>query len=114
MPLVAILDGERLESFHLDDEQWSQLRGSYRDHELRMTCGELAIPKTSSRGMRFFAHKPGSDRCALHVGRPETPEHLQSKALLAEAARELGWEATIEHVAPDRAWIADVLIERGR
>lgn len=112
MPLVAVLDGERLEAFRLTAEEWSALRSSYKGRELVMTCGSAGIPKTSARGIQFFAHKPKSD-CTLHTGAPEGPEHLQAKALLAEAARRAGWTATVEHVGPSREWVADVLIERG-
>lgn len=112
MPLVAVLDGERLESFRLTADEWSSLRATYRGRELLMTCGSAGIPKTSSRGMRFFAHRPKAD-CAIHVGAPESAEHLQTKALLAEAARRAGWTATVEYVGPSGDWVADVLIERG-
>lgn len=95
MPLVAVLDGERLESFRLTADEWASLRATYRGRELLMTCGSAGIPKTSSRGMRFFAHRPKAD-CAIHVGAPESAEHLQTKALLAEAARRAGWTATVE------------------
>jgi competence protein CoiA len=112
MPLVAMLDGERLESFRSTAEEWTALRASYRGRQLLMTCGSAGIPKTSSRGIKFFAHKAKGD-CAIHVGAPESAEHLQTKALLAEAARRAGWTATVEYVGPRGDWVADVLIERG-
>jgi len=110
VPLVALWNGQRLESFRLDDE-WARVRQASRRGELEMTCGTRAIAKVSPRGMRFFAHK--SAGCSLHAGAPETPEHLQAKATLAEAARACGWNATVEYVGPGGEWVADVLIERG-
>jgi hypothetical protein len=111
MPLVAIAGGTRLESWDLTADEWAALKRSYRDAGLIMSCGEPGIPKTSSLGTQFFAHKPKTD-CQAHEGGPETPEHLRAKAVVAEAARAAGWTATVECPAPDRSWIADVMIEK--
>jgi competence protein CoiA len=35
------------------------------------------------------------------------------KSLVAAAARESGWDAVIEQAAPDRSWIADVMVTKG-
>lgn len=112
MPVVAYSNGERHESVNLSPDAWTRLKVRYRETGLTMTCGQPGVPKTSPRGMQFFAHKAGAN-CALHESGPETPEHLTAKAILAETARRLGWTATIEYPAPDRSWIADVLVERG-
>lgn len=109
--MVAIFNDTIIDAFTIDDESWRSLRQSYREQELRMTCGEIAIPKISSRGLRFFAHHPGKD-CQLHESGPESAEHHAAKRALADAASAAGWTARIEYVAPDRAWIADVLVER--
>lgn len=111
MPLVAELDGVRIESWRLGPETWSELKQSYRSSTLTMLCGMPAVPKISSLGMQFFAHASGA-ACELHVGADESPEHLAAKELVAAAARTDGWEATVEYAGPDRAWIADVLVER--
>lgn len=92
-------------------EDWARFRAGYRKHGLIMACGQPGIPKTSQRGLQFFAHKPGAE--CVHEGGPESPEHLATKAAVARAAREIGWEATIEYPAPDRSWIADVLVSNG-
>lgn len=111
MPMVATLNDEAIDSFSIDGPEWQALRASYRQQDLRMVCGGAAIPKTSSLGLRFFAHYPGQD-CGLHQSGPESAEHQAAKRALADAAREAGWDAEVESIAPDRSWIADVLIQR--
>lgn len=110
--MTATLDGSPVMSSLMLDADWVRLRETYRTRDLRMTCGGPAVPKTSPRGLRFFAHHPGQD-CGLHLGGPETAEHHAAKLTLAAAARAAGWEAEVEAISPDRAWIADVLISRG-
>jgi hypothetical protein len=111
MPLVAIVGAERIESTSLSEEAWQDLKATHQSMALVMVCGRAGIPKTSVRGLHFFAHKPGTN-CLLHEGGPESAEHLNTKAIVAEAARRAGWSATVEYAAPDRAWIADVLLEK--
>ncbi len=110
MPLVALVNGSRVESWELDSAQWADLKTAYRRSSLTMSCGQPGIPKTSRLGTQFFAHKAAAN-CLMHEGGPETPEHLRAKALVAQAARSIGWTATVEYPAADRAWIADVLVE---
>jgi len=112
MPLSAYHLGDRLESWRLSSDEWSELKRSYRETGLTMACGELAVPKTSTRGTRFFSHKSGA-HCQLHEGGPESREHIAAKIAVAEAARAIGWDATVEFPAPDRSWIADVLVSSG-
>lgn len=111
MPLVAIRNSETIEAPDVSPGNWLALKGGYRDSGLTMVCGQPAIPKTSPLGLQFFAHWP-STHCQLHEGGPETPAHLAAKSAVAAAARAAGWNATIEHLAADRSWIADVLAER--
>ena len=111
MPLVAIVNDENVEAWAQTAEEWTALKGTYRSSGLTMTCGQEGFPKTSPRGRPFFSHKAGAN-CQLHEGGPETAEHLAAKAAIAEAARACGWIATVEYPAPDRSWIADVLVER--
>lgn len=112
MPLSATYRGERVESWSMSEDEWTQLKTGYRAAGLTMMCGQQGVPKTSKLGTRFFAHKPGTD-CLLHEGGPESQEHLATKAVVARAAREIGWDATVECPAPDRSWIADVLVSNG-
>lgn len=111
MPMTATLDGERIDASELDDDGWALLRRGHRAQNLAMVCGRRATPKVSKLGLRFFAHAPG-DECGLHESGPESAEHQQAKRILADAAAQRGWNATIEAIAPDRSWIADVLLER--
>lgn len=112
MPMTAILGGAQLSAYDVSAEDWETLRENYRQTSLVMTCGERAIPKQSSLGLRFFAHHPGVG-CLLHETRPETAEHHAAKVALAEAGERTGWEARIEYVSESRDWIADVLLVRG-
>lgn len=112
MPMTALLDGTRLSALDIPAGQWQSIRETYRDRTLTMTCGERAIPKVSSLGLKYFAHHPKSG-CDLHETGPETVEHHMAKAVLANAARQAGWNAEIEVVSPTRDWIADVMISRG-
>lgn len=111
MPHVAIVAGERIESWHLSTDAWHTLKGSYRSSGLVMVCGQQGYPKTSHHGTQFFSHKANTN-CPLHEGADESPEHLAAKAIVAVAARAAGWTATVEYPAPDRSWIADVLLEK--
>lgn len=72
-------------------------------------CGARMHAKTSSTGLRFFAHDRAASGCPS-VG--ETAEHLQLKQTLAELIRTLGCEAQLEATptADDAGgWRADVL-----
>lgn len=111
MPAVGIWGGERVEAWSLTEEEWLLVRATYRDRGLTMTCGQPGEP-VKRQGTRYFRHRKG-DNCGLHEGGQESAEHLRTKELVAEVARSLGWTATIEAPAPDRSWIADVLLEKG-
>ncbi|HEX9089035.1 MAG TPA: competence protein CoiA family protein [Arthrobacter sp.] len=111
MPLTATRNGERLESPFINQSGWVELKKTYRLDGLLMSCGQDGVPKTSSRGLQYFAHKAKSD-CIGHVGGSESPQHLEAKAIIAAAVRAAaGWAAHIEFVSFDRSWIADVLAE---
>lgn len=86
--MTARLDGAELSALEISADQWQSVRETYRGRTLTMTCGELAIPKVSSRGLKYFAHHPKS-RCDLHETGPESVEHHMAKAVLANAARPL-------------------------
>lgn len=112
MPMTAMLEGAPISAYDVSAEAWAALRENYRQKSLTMTCGEHAVPKHSSRGLRFFAHHPGAG-CQLHETGPETAEHHAAKTVLAEAGEATGWNAHIEYVSENRDWIADVLLVRG-
>jgi hypothetical protein len=108
VPLVAIWGSERVEAWRLDDDSWASVRATYRERGLVMACGEPGGP-VERAGTRYFRHKAA---CDVHDGGPESPEHLATKALVADVAREHGWDATVEAPSADRSWIADVLVSR--
>ncbi len=108
MPLVALWGGERVESWALDDATWRQVRATYRDRGLVMACGESGVP-VERAGTRYFRHKA---ICDLHEGGPESREHLAAKALVAEVAWARVGGPIVEAPAPDRSWIADVLVSK--
>jgi competence protein CoiA len=97
-----------VEAWRLDDDSWASLRATYRERGLVMTCGEPGGP-VERAGTRYFRHKAA---CDVHEGGSESPEHLATKALVADVAREHGWDAIVEAPAPDRSWIADVMVSR--
>lgn len=115
MPLSCRRNGRRISTDELSDYEWRQLRANYRAFGLRMACcNREAIPKESTLGTPFFAHKRRGD-CE---SASESAEHLAAKATIAKAAREAGWEAQVEArgEAPrtSESWVADVLCTRGR
>lgn len=111
MPLVATIDGARVEAPSATPAEWDAWRR--RKPEVLMSCGNRGHLRTSPRGTRHFAHNPGAE-CAIHTW-AETEEHLRLKAIVADVARRLGFDAQLEFPAADRSWIADVLVVgRGR
>lgn len=110
MPLVGLVAGTRVESWLVSPADWDELKSTYKTLGVTMSCGQDGIPVTRG-ATQFFRHKQRTD-CHLHEGGPESPEHLRTKAVVADTARKLGWKATVEYPAPDRSWIADVLIEK--
>lgn len=111
MPLVARYKDQRVEAWLVERDAWLALKMSYRDTGVTMVCGEPGFPKTSENGLQFFAHK--SAGCAKHEGGAESPEHLQTKELIAAAASRHGFEAIVESPAYDRSFIIDVLLIKG-
>ncbi len=112
MPLACLNNGDLLTSFSLTDDQWVAIKASYRGMNLSLRCcSSPAIPKVSSLGTRFFAHK---SRAGCQTA-PESPEHLQAKFIIAESAKAAGWQASTEEsgIDPDgNSWIVDVLCTR--
>lgn len=106
MPLVAELDGVRVVSIDLDDDEWDALRMKSRGGALRFRdCSSAAYLRTSHRGLRHFAHAPGAGGCDAHAN--ESVAHMQVKALIIVAARAAGWQAQPE--VPGPGYQADVL-----
>ena len=115
MPLVAELDGKRVVSVSAADGLWESMRErSARKAGQGLSlpcCGARAVPTTSRRGLRHFAHHVRSG-CAAEG---ESAEHMEIKAAVAAAvdARE-GWRASVEDRAEDGSFVADVMARRGK
>ncbi|WP_320278503.1 hypothetical protein [Mesorhizobium captivum] len=72
--------------------------------------GWPAVPKTSIRGLRFFAHAPGF---AGQLPHPESYAHTRLKIDVVKAARAMGFRAELEVWGTDgngAEWIADALV----
>jgi competence protein CoiA len=116
MPLRCLgPDGQSIQSFDLPEAEWLALRlENRRSRQLRMPCCDASVVmKTSSRRLKFFAHKSrGPCQSA-----PETEAHLALKALAALAAQRAGWKCSTEASgsSPSGArWTADVLAHKGQ
>jgi hypothetical protein len=109
MPLVGLVDGERVVSSLLTTEQWAALKADIRAKRraLVLPCGLPGHAKTSKLGTAYFAHNAGGDQCSAG----ETPQHLLAKSLILQAIAAVGWTAEPE-VAGD-GWVADVMATRG-
>lgn len=109
MPLRAVQGGENVLAYDQSDQEWAEIKRTYRERELRMPCcSSVAVPKTSVLGNHFFSHHVNHG-CSSP---PESPEHLYIKSQIAIAAIECGWTAISEFrgTSPtDAQWIADVL-----
>lgn len=104
MPLSARLSDRSVLGALLSDADWfavGALAKSDADAVRTVCCGWPAVPKVSRRGLRFFAHPPGSD-CKLGEG----ADHLAVKALAAKALHERGFAVCTEYAGP--GWRADV------
>jgi hypothetical protein len=112
MPLKAKLDGRDIVSVLCSEEDWIAAQAASRgnDDRLRMACCDApAMAKHSPLDLRFFAHKPGFDRCPYGG---ESDEHEALKAAAARAVRAAsGWSAEVE--VSGTGWRADVLAVRG-
>ena len=111
MPLKAKLDGREIVSVHCSDAAWEAAQEASKGDggRLRMPCCDAPAYATHSPlGLRYFAHKVGSEHC--HSG-GESEEHESLKAAAAIAVNACsGWNAKIE--VSGEGWRADVLAVR--
>jgi hypothetical protein len=111
MPLVAFLDGQRIDSYLATDQHWDHVKKEYKTKGLTMACGLPGVPRRSKLGLKHFAHKAGV-QCGLLKCWSESPQHTAAKVIIAGAAAEAGWEVTVECREAQGAWVADVLVEK--
>lgn len=105
MPLTARhVDGRHIDS--TSDEQWAEVHVSSYQGLFCPECRHGMYARKPPNMIRHFAHKAGRpNSCSLTAA--ESPQHLHTKALVAEAVRTLGWTAEVER--PGDGWRADVL-----
>lgn len=113
MPLRSSRNGTSIFAFEFDEEAWRKLVEQNRAERcLSMACcGADAVPKRSSLGTKFFAHK-SRGHCSTA---PESKEHLLAKDTIARAALGAGWTVQTEAAGScddGASWIADVLCMR--
>lgn len=113
MPLVAIrtTTGEEIESFSFAEHEWKEMKkaplGTYSIYGFNWP----AIPKTSIKGLQFFAAAPG---CPIKTSQGESHEHLSAKIAITKAIRNLGLHAQPEfsgRTPEGEEWRADVYSE---
>lgn len=113
MPLVAIrtITGEEIESFSFAEHEWKEMKkaplGTYSIYGFNWP----AIPKTSIKGLQFFAAAPG---CPIKTSQGESHEHLSAKIAITKAIRNLGLHAQPEfsgRTPEGDEWRADVYSE---
>lgn len=106
MPLRAIIDGKEVISTELSSKEWTNLKRENKRSSITIVlpcCNQVGNLRTSKLGLNHFYHKT-SDNCNY---KPESSQHLRSKAEIVKACRKNKWNATPEYSEGD--WIADVL-----
>ncbi len=102
--------GMILEAFSLSNDEWDKLCSAPIGTLVMPRTNWPAIPKTSIRGLRFFAHHSGyPDK----LPKPKSYAHIRLQIDIVKAARELGFQANLEVYEPNANtpnWIADVLV----
>ncbi|RAN79350.1 hypothetical protein B5P43_15700 [Bacillus sp. SRB_336] len=110
MPLIAELDGRRMDATKMTAEAWAALQAAEDRRRLVMpVCGMRAIAKKRGEGTQFFAHHVAD--CGFDHG-DESAQHLAMKTAVAARIDAVpGWHAAIEFPHPSREWVIDVLAE---
>jgi hypothetical protein len=102
--------GEVVEAFSVADAEWEALCSAPRGAILMPHSDWPAVPKTSIRGLRFFAHQPGFTGA---LPKPESYAHTRLKIDIVKAARFLDYDANVEiggNTPDGEAWKADALV----
>lgn len=102
--------GAAVEAFSVSDAEWAVLCAEPRGAIVMPRSAWPAVPKTSIRGLRFFAHHPGYTGI---LPKPESFAHTRLKIDMVKAARAAGYDAELEVFGSDpdgNEWIADILL----
>lgn len=110
MSLIAIRksDGEEIESFSFSESEWKEIKGAPVGTYSMYGYDWPVIPKTSIKGLQFFAAAPG---CPHESSKGESHEHQSAKIALTKAIRALGFHAQPEFsgkTPQGEEWRADV------
>ncbi|MEC8067898.1 MAG: hypothetical protein VX154_08575 [Pseudomonadota bacterium] len=102
--------GEVLEAFSMSDNKWNEICALPIGSLIMPYTDWPAIPKTSIRGLRFFAHHQGYPE---KLPKPKSYAHTRLQIDIVQIARKLGFKAEMEVRKPNTSnpkWIADTLI----
>lgn len=110
MPLIAMLDGVRVDASTHSPESWAELKQSDEVKRMVMPLCEIRAIAKARGTTQFFAHHRIVDCKVDHGG--ESPQHLAMKTALRDRINAVdGWHAFVEYPHPSREWIIDVLAE---
>ena len=113
MPFKGKLDGQEIVSFLASEDGWARVRAVTQADADRLVMAQTGLPcygRTSTRGLRHFAHRSGYKPEGETA--PETWQHLMLKKLIAEQALTMGWDVDVEVPAPGREWVADTMMTK--
>lgn len=100
--------GELVHASGYTREDWEALKAAHKVGAFKMECcSAVAIPKTSSNFLQFFAHI--SSECGTS---PESLWHRQAKRLVVDALAQIGLTCREEELGPE--WRADTFLEIGQ
>jgi hypothetical protein len=114
VPLRALAGEKSICAFEYDESAWTELKRTYKAHDLQMPCCHSpAIPKTSKLKSFFFSHASRGECTSA----PESTEHIYLKTLIAKAAKRAGWSVFTEwpgQTPSGEKWVSDVFCEQGK
>lgn len=111
MPLRASVDGLDKTSIFYSDDEWNSLIGQYKKGLITISlpcCSQKGVPKTSSNGLKHFAHSKGENSCD---SKTESQDHLAIKADIITACEDNQWTAISEYY--QNGWYTDVFAYKG-
>lgn len=110
MPLIAMLEGVRVDASAHTPESWTELKQSPAAKRMVMPLCEIQAVAKTRGSTRFFAHLELTG-CKVDHGE-ESAQHRAMKAALRDRIDAVdGWHAFVEFPHPSREWIVDVLAE---
>lgn len=109
MPFTVLLDDTAVSLLGSGaDAVWEACQDAKRHGRLRCRdCGGEMRTRVGKNVVRHFFHKTRPDDCLLAGG--ESPRHLAGKAAVVRAIEASGGVASVEHIAPGRRCVVDVL-----